>query len=295
MRHVLEQCDLFARVKRPLVLVGPIGVGKTTLAREVHRRSGRTGELVLISTGELTETLQSDRLFGHVQGAFTGADKSRKGAFAEAAGGTLLLDDLALIPRLTQDRILRVLESAMYRPLGASRDEQADCRMILASTKEPADLVEEGHLLPDLASRLGGFIVLVPPLRERRLDIVPLAEHAGRRMVLEHGHSGTVSFSDEARALLENYPWKWNVRELLGVVERAVAVAGMDQERIVVQRAHLPRELRTPSPRRRPEDVTPQIVYRAVRNAGGNKSLAARQIGVHRNTINRKLELLDLD
>ena len=133
---------------RPVVLVGPVGAGKTTLARRLHERSGRPGPLICISAGELTQNLYGDSLFGHVSGAFTGARGSRKGAFTEARRGTLLLDDLAVMRPEVQAAVLRVLESGRFRPLGGAEDEVADCRIVFASTERPGDLVRTGRPPP---------------------------------------------------------------------------------------------------------------------------------------------------
>lgn len=294
IRYSLDLCDLYARVRRPVLFVGPVGSGKTSLAKRVHDRSGRPGRFVPVSAGELSETLFEDALFGHAVGAYTGAKGVREGALREASAGTLLIDDLALLSTRVQAAVLRVLESGRFRPLGAKRDEVADCRILFASTVRPAALTRSGRLLPDMASRLGELVVDVPPLAGRVADIPSIASGAAHEFLREHGASGEVSFTPAAHRALREYPWPGNVRELKGVVERGVIHAGMHQHRVVVDVVHLPDKIRQPRRvERSGSELTLGLVEAAVRRAGGNKSEAARQLGVHRNTILRVLRVED--
>lgn len=261
------------------------------MAAEVHRSSGRKGPFVCVSSGELIDTLFADALFGHNRGAFTGALVTRKGAFAVAAKGTLLLDDLAVMPRVVQPAILRVVESGWFSRLGAEQDERATCRLLLASTLHPDELARRGRLLPDLASRLGQLVVDVPPLCHRRAEIMPIANEVALAILREHGFSGAVTFSDEARVLLQTYDWPSNVRELRAVVERAVIHAGMTQPSITVRRAHLPDHLQAFKPgAERGPDLTASLVHSVLRETKGNKSEAARRLDVPRNKLARFLK-----
>lgn len=297
MRYALRLCRVYAQYERPLVFLGPIGSGKTTLAREAHAASGRSGKLVTVSAGELTETHYADRLFGHVAGAYTGAVGARAGAFAEAADGTLLLDDLALAPEPAQAAILRVIESGRFRPVGSSEDEISTARISFASTVSPHELVQRGDLLPDLHSRLGEFVVEVPPLRDREGEVLALAETLADRFLDEHDEETTVALTPEVRTLLTAYHWPFNIRELRSVVERAAvhAIAESDADEAVVslRPPHLPErfhrldELDAPSSRPK---LTRALVEHVVREAGGNQSEAARRLGVHRNTVARYLK-----
>lgn len=289
MRHAWRLARVFSRVNRPMLLLGPVGVGKTHLAREIHRASRRSGAFVSLSSGELSGNLYSDTLFGHRPGAFTGASGARRGAFQRAAGGTLLIDDLALLSIPAQSALLRVLESGRYRPLGAEKDETATARLLFAGTRSPEDMLKDGTLLPDFFSRLGSMTVRIPPLSQRRSEIVPLAEHFARAFLDEHGCSGRVEIMSETADLLEGYPWPHNVRELCAAVERATVLAGMDEDPVVLRPSHFPARIQDPPEEDGRVQLTPSLVASAVRAAGGNQSEAARNLGVHRNTVARYL------
>jgi DNA-binding NtrC family response regulator len=291
MQHAARLARLYSGVDRPVLLLGDVGVGKTTLARLIHTHSRREGSLVLISSGELTETLYSDTLFGHVEGAFTGASGAKRGCIECADRGTLLLDDVALMPIVAQAAILRVLESRRFRPLGATEDRVTSTRFIFASTYPLSDLVGEGRLLPDLESRIGELIIDVPALRDRREEITALAVHAGTSFLTEQGLQGTVEFTDECEDLLMRYPWPRNVRELRGVIERAVIHAGCSDGVVLLRPGHLPDRFHEPFDDS--EWATPPLTRGLVENVlgevAGNQSEAARRLGVHRNTIARYL------
>jgi len=288
MRYALELCRLYAGVRRAIVLVGPVGVGKTTLARELHRLSGRDGPFVEVSAGELTEGLFADTLFGHVEGAYTGARTRRQGVIARASGGTLLIDDLAVMSTPVQEALLRVLEGRRYLPVGADRNRDVDCDLIFAATATPRVLAERGKLVADVASRLGELVIKVPPLRERVQDIMPIARAAAGSFLREHASSAEIEFSSEVEALLRAYGWPENVRELRSVVERAVIHAGRHQSSILIRPPHLPERVRHFDSRDRPGvTLTRDLVERVLEETDGNQSAAARRLGVHRNTIAR--------
>jgi DNA-binding NtrC family response regulator len=291
MRHALQLCGLYASLHRPILFCGPVGAGKTMLAQTAHRASGRRGDLVAVSAGELSETLHEDVLFGHVSGAFTGASARRRGALARASGGSLLLDDIAFMPMAAQAAILRVIDSSRFRPLGSDEDEASTCRWLFATTVAPEDLVREGRLLRDLESRFGNFIVHVPPLRHRKEDIVPLAHESARRFLREHDRRAAIVLSEGAKDLLLSYDWPRNVRGLKHAIERAVVHAGLERDVITIKPCHLPDHIREYKPSAevdRPA-VTLGLIESTLRHTGGCRSEAARQLNVHRNTIGNRL------
>ena len=290
MRHAVKLTRLYAAWRRPLLFLGPVGAGKTTLAAEAHRASRCAGRLVVVSAGEMTESLYSDTLFGHVTGAFTGAIARHRGCIEEASEGSLLLDDLALTSHVAQSALLRVLESGRYRPLGSERDQIASARFLFASTVDLMELAQRGDLLVDLASRVGELIVPVPPLAHCREDIVPLGIQSAMHFMREHGYQGSVTFADDCVEVLLTYTWPLNIRELRGVVERAVIHAGPSRDAVVVRRAHLPERVLHPPDEPIPGNLTHELVESVLRDTAGNQSEAARRLGVHRNTIARYLK-----
>ena len=238
----------------------------------------------------MTESLYSDTLFGHVTGAFTGAIARHRGCIEEASEGSLLLDDLALTSHVAQSALLRVLESGRYRPLGSERDQIASARFLFASTVDLMELAQRGDLLVDLASRVGELIVPVPPLAHCREDIVPLGIQSAMHFMREHGYQGSVTFADDCVEVLLTYTWPLNIRELRGVVERAVIHAGPSRDAVVVRRAHLPERVLHPPDEPIPGNLTHELVESVLRDTAGNQSEAARRLGVHRNTIARYLK-----
>jgi len=290
MQFALELCRRYARADRPVVLIGPVGSGKSSLATYIHEQSGRAGPLIAVSGGELVDTLYADTLFGHVSGAFTGARGLRPGAFERAAGGTLFLDDLACMCPPAQAALLRATEDRRFTPLGAVRDVPVTCREVYATTVAPAELVVRGQLLSDLESRLGELRVYVPTLVERRDDILDLAVGFCTGFLTELHRPRRLPLSSATADCLLAYGWPGNVRELKGVIEHAVlhAVAtGSNQIEVV----HLPTRFAqaggegASAPRR----LRPDVVRHTVAMADGNQSEAARRLGVHRNTIARYL------
>jgi len=288
MRVAIERCDLYAAVARPVLFVGPIGAGKTTLARRLHSSSGRTGRFVAVTSGEASESMYRDTLFGHRRGAFTGASADRAGAIERALEGTLLLDDIAFLPHEAQIALLRVLEERRFYPIGAERQREVRCRFAFASTVSLTSLIDDGHLIPDLSSRLGEFVVRVPGLAERRTEIPVIARRFAAEFRVEHGEEPHVDFSDDALKLLQAYCWPTNVRGLKNVVERAVVHAGLREPIPVVDAIHLPDRIVSFEPTQEESaKLTRALVARALADAAGNQTEAARRLGVHRNTVAR--------
>jgi DNA-binding NtrC family response regulator len=247
--------------------------------------------MVVAPSGELTDTLYADTLFGHVAGAFTSASASREGVVEWARNGTLLLDDLTMMSVAAQASLLRVLETGRFRPLGSSTDRPSTTRFLFATTVDLPDLVALGSLLPDLESRVGELVIYVPGLAERSEDIPPLAAGLASIFLAEHGYTGHVEITVECQDLLMRYPWPTNVRELRGVMERAIIHAGPTNGTVVLRPGHLPDRFHQPF-----EDgdsnstLTRSLVESVLHEVAGNRSEAARRLGVHRNTVARYLK-----
>ena len=219
----LERASLAAPLDRPVLVIGERGTGKELVAERLHRLSNRWDHpLVVMNCAALPETLIEAELFGHEQGAFTGATKARQGRFEEADGGTLFLDELGTLSMAAQERLLRAVEYGEVTRIGSSRPVHVDVRIVAATNEHLPDRVEDGRFRADLLDRLSFEVVTLPPLRARIGDIMVLADHFGRRMASELGRERWPGFGPAAEAALTGYRWPGNVRELRNVVERAV-------------------------------------------------------------------------
>ena len=274
-----------------VLVEGESGTGKELFARFVHAESHRSdGPFLAVNCGALPENLLESELFGHVRGAFTGAHRDHPGLFRSARGGTVFLDEVGDMPPRMQTRLLRVLQEREVRAVGAEREEPVDVRVVAATNRDLAAAVEEGAFREDLFYRLVGVRVALPPLRERQSDIPLLAVHALERIASEPGMRA-VTLSKAALATLLLHPWPGNVRELWQTLRRAVLVAegdALEPEDLALgvdgaldRRAALRRFDR-------------RLVEEALRAADGNRTAAARALGVSRMTIHRWIKRYDL-
>ena len=212
-----------AAVDRSVLVIGERGSGKEMAASRLHYLSKRWQKnLVTVNCAALAPTLIESELFGYEQGAFTGANKTRKGRFEEAQGGTLFLDEIGNIPMQVQEKILRVVEYGTYERVGSSVTHEADVRIIGATNADLRQMCKEGKFKEDLLDRLSFEVIFIPPLRERGEDILLLANYFGQRMAMECGHFESPVFTEEVQQQLLSYSWPGNVRELKNVIERAV-------------------------------------------------------------------------
>ena len=219
----VERASRAAGLRRPVLVIGERGTGKELVAERLHRLSPRWGEpLVTLNCAALPETLIEAELFGHEQGAFTGATRARAGRFEEADKGTLFLDELATLSMGAQERLLRAVEYGEVTRIGASKPVRVDVRIVAATNEDLPALAEAGRFRSDLLDRLSFEVITLPPLRVREGDVHVLAEHFGRRMATELDWEAWPGFSEPAMRALEDHPWPGNVRELRNVVERAV-------------------------------------------------------------------------
>ncbi len=301
MQRVYGMVDKVAGSDAPILITGESGTGKEMLARAVHERGLRAeGPFISLNCAALNEALLESELFGHTKGAFTGAYRHREGRFEAAHGGDIFLDEIGDMPMSVQTKLLRVLETKQFERVGENRPVNVDVRIITATNRNLQDLIARGEFREDLFFRINVVPMHLPPLRERREDIPELTNHFIRGFVAKTGKK-IAGVSPEVMGLFLSHAWPGNIRELKSTLEYAFVVA--DSGRIV--RAYLPGTFARPEPGRpapsgfraarpgRPPGAEPQPgdppekaeLVRALGEAGGNRSQAARLLGVHRMTV----------
>lgn len=230
---VMEHVSLVAPLNRPVLVIGERGTGKELIASRIHFLSQRwENAFIKLNCAAITETLLESELFGHEAGSFTGASKQRKGRFEQADEGTLLLDELSNTSTAVQEKILRVIEYGEFERVGGSKTITTNIRLIGSTNEDLPALAERGKFRKDLLDRLAFDVITLPPLRERREDILPLAQHFAQRMAAELRLEVFPGFDSAAEQVLLDYGWPGNVRELKNVVERAVYQHGDAAEEI---------------------------------------------------------------
>lgn len=221
--NVLDQVSQIAPLNKPVLIIGERGTGKELIAARLHFLSQRWDQSYLtLNCASLNENLLESELFGHEAGAFTGASKRHEGRFERANFGTLFLDELANTPGLVQEKLLRVIEYGEFERVGGSRAIKVDVRLICATNEDLPGMAERGEFRADLLDRLAFDVITLPPMRERREDILMLAEHFAINMARELNFELFSGFSEKAKRALLDYDWPGNVRELKNVVERSV-------------------------------------------------------------------------
>ena len=307
MRHVFALAERAARSDATVLLCGETGTGKEVVARAIHRQGARRcHHFVAVNCAAFPEGLLESELLGHVRGAFTGADRDRKGLFEEACGGTLFLDEVAETSAGFQAKLLRVLQEREVRPVGGSRIRRVDVRVVAATNRDLWGEVQERRFREDLYYRLAIFPIPIPPLRERPGDIEPLARHFLARIGQRTGQRGC-SLDPEALRLLEVHPWPGNVRELENEIERALALAEPGErlgpahfsERV---RATL-RPIHASPAAARPGESLREAVGRVeawlIRNAlethSGRRAETARRLGLTREGLYKKMKRFGIE
>jgi Nif-specific regulatory protein len=303
MLEVCRQVEKVAATDSSVLVIGETGAGKELIARALHRKSGRADQsfVTLNCAGLPNEDLLISELFGHVKGAFTGATNDKAGYFETADGGTIFLDEIAKSTLKFQTALLRVLESGEFNRLGDTKNtRRTNVRSIAAAGPNLPELMKRGEFYPDLYYRLEHFVIHLPPLRERREDIVELAEHFLKKFAAEHKRAVAV-FSDDARARLQGYFWPGNVRELRNAVNRAVILA----ENEIIQIDDLPPALRETAAvatveldaanfrdgkQRAVEKFERDFISDALKKTRGNISEAARRTGMHKKNLIQKMQ-----
>lgn len=321
MRRILRTVKTVAASTLPVLVAGESGTGKELIAQAIHRNSARAkGRFVAVNCAAEAESLLEDHLFGHVRGAFTGAERDREGLFEYASGGTLFLDELGDMPLKMQAKLLRVLESSEVVRLGSNDPRKVDVRIVSATNKDLRAMIAKGAFREDLFFRINGATIAIPPLRERREDIPRIVRHAVARytdqMLKAAGEPGNIpDITDAAMMRLTSYPWPGNVRQLLNVVQSMLVMAMGEQsaerapgQPVVLDLRHIPDDVRTGDPddagETGAEPITPvgslagaslqQIEKRAIRETlrltAGNREHAARMLGIGERTLYRKLK-----
>ena len=298
MVRLRELLSRVAAAEGSVVITGETGSGKELVARALHAASARSERpFVVLDCGAIPGTLLESELFGHARGAFTDARTERRGLLVQADGGTLFLDEIGELPLELQPKLLRALQERCVRPVGGDAEVSFDVRVVAATNRDLEAAVENGRFRRDLFFRLEVFHVAVPPLRSRGNDILLLAQRFLERVAARSGKH-VVGISPFAAERLLSYPWPGNVRELQNCIERAVALTRFDQlvaedlpERIRGHRAeHVLVASDDPLELIPLEEVERRYVLRVLEAAGGNKTLAARILGLDRKTLHRKLE-----
>ncbi|MBS4685900.1 phage shock protein operon transcriptional activator [Aeromonas sobria] len=228
--EIIEQTSRLAPLRKPVLIIGERGTGKELIAHRLHYLSARWDQsFVTINCATLSESLLETELFGHEAGSFTGAAKRHQGRFERADGGTLFLDELATTSARVQEKLLRVIEYGEFERVGGAKPLKVDVRLVCATNEDLPALADRGQFRHDLLDRLAFDVITLPPLRERREDILMLAEHFAHSMTRELGYPLFAGFSRKATLLLQDYHWPGNVRELKNVVERSIYRQGNPQ------------------------------------------------------------------
>jgi two-component system, NtrC family, response regulator AtoC len=296
--EVMKQVGRVAGTSLPVLLTGESGTGKEVVASALHRRSQRADKpFVAVNCGAIPAELIESELFGHVRGSFTGADRDRRGLWEEADGGTVFLDEITETTPAFQVKLLRALQEGEIRRVGSNRTQKLDVRVIAASNQDVEMEVKAGRFRQDLFYRLNAVSIVLPPLRERREDILSLAKTFAQQI---YSLNPAVTFSREALKLFEQYAWPGNIRELENAVVRAAAMCdGTVRVQDLPERIRKSQRDHDESPDQALEakeewpalaEIEGRYVSRVLDHTGGNKQAAARLLGVDRKTLDRMIK-----
>ena len=288
LRSIVEKV---AETDANVLITGENGTGKEMLAREIHALSNRyRKDMVTVDMGAVTETLFESELFGHKKGAFTDAHADRPGKFEVAEGGTLFLDEIGNLPYRLQSKLLTVLQSRTVVRVGSNEPISVNIRLICATNGNLDEMVAQGKFREDLLYRINTIHVEIPPLRERKEDIIPLAELFVQRFAKQYD-KGQMILSDNARRKLQMHPWYGNIRELEHAIEKAIIIS----EGGILTDAHFHFPKKSLSPEKESaietlEDMELVMIRKAIDKCGGNLSAVAMQLGITRQTLYNKMK-----
>lgn len=296
MQAVFEHVRRAARVDSTVLVRGESGTGKELVAESIHRTSRRSnGPFLAVNVAAVPDTLVESELFGHVEGAFTGAHKRRAGRFEAADGGTLFVDEIGDLPPASQAKLLRVLENHRITPVGSNESKEIDVRVIFATHRNLEKMVADGAFREDLYYRLSVITVYLPPLRERPEDIRPLVEHWLDQMC-EANHRARLTCDEELMQFLESHYWPGNVRQLRNCIESMIVLS--DTSTLTL--SDLPPIVRSPQSDSRArcklcynqplEDIVKDVVLQRLEQFKGNRVHAAHSLGISVRTLQRKLK-----
>jgi DNA-binding NtrC family response regulator len=290
MHRIFAMVKRFAGAKEPVLVVGESGSGKELVARALHDASPRArGPYLALNCGALNPTVVESELFGHEEGAFTGADETKDGAFSATSGGTLFLDEIGELPLDLQPKLLRVLETQTVRRIGGTKEIPVDTRIVAATHRNLEELVEDGRFREDLFHRLFVLSLRVPPLTERPDDILPLTRH-----FLKTQSPRPLELTSDAEEALRDYTWPGNIRELRNVLVRAILMS--DADRIDASDLQFSRDAFTTRSSdvrrkvRRQDEVERDKMLEILDACGGNRAEAARMLGVSKSTFHDRLK-----
>lgn len=288
MAAIKKTVGKIAPTDATVLITGENGTGKDVLAKEIHAHSTRSGKpLVAVDAGAITETLFESELFGHVKGAFTDAHTDHVGKFEQAEGGTLFLDEIGNIPPHLQAKLLRAIQNRSIVPVGGTQARPVNIRLICATNMNLEELVREGRFREDLYYRINTVHITLPPLRERKGDIVPLAERFISEFAVKY-HRNISGLDDGSRAILESHRWSGNIRELQNCMEKAVILS----DGSILTAKDISIDSQTTRSEHGFKDGRDEetLVKEAMQRCAGNISAAAKMLGVSRPTFYAKLK-----
>ncbi len=299
MQNLFAVLSNIAESNTTVLIVGESGTGKELFARAIHNISSRKDKpFIAVNCGALPDTLLESELFGYKAGAFTDAKKDKPGRFALAEGGTIFLDEIGDISTALQVRLLRVLQEKVYEPLGSVSSVKADVRIITATNKDLDKLVEADKFREDLYYRINVVKLAIPPLRDRKEDIPLLIDHFIGRF--NHLHNKNINgVTDQVLATLLEHDYRGNVRELENIIEHCFVLCQGE----IIERKHLPASFQTTADTGYPdikkavtlEEMERIFITHALRQNNGNRTAAAKQLGIHKSTLFRKLKSLNIE